>query len=155
MKQYLTNPVARVALILSLAGAAAGCDGDPFASGRAPRGEYELVAVNGAPLPAVVLDYGGVVHTLHRQRLKFDGAGRVEFTRVLEVVSPHDGEAGMRGDFREFEYRVRGRFVDIGSFAPCPPQAICVGFVTGDIRGRSLVVPSLFYVKHEMVYRRR
>jgi hypothetical protein len=81
---------------------------------------YVLESVNGQPVP---VNLGGSTSVLWAT-LTLDVAGKA--ITVDHVKSVFQGNASESTYSLRREYRIRGDSIEIGSFTPCPPGALCV-----------------------------
>jgi hypothetical protein len=92
---------------------------------------YALQSVNGQPIPAVLFSEATRTRTVVSSTLRLDEEGHAFITEsdtenLQGVVSNQIFTATL-------EYRLHGGQIEIGSFTPCPPNALCAANATGTI----------------------
>lgn len=137
-------------LILSILGALTG--GALAACGRAPlestlplSGTYMLQQANDAPLPFLLSASESERYELLSDVLLFRPRGTVIRERTIRRTDLAAGRDTTYAHRVEQEYRLRGQVLEIGSFQPCPPNALCVGNEIGTVSGPHLEVRSSLY----------
>lgn len=103
---------------------------------------YRLVRVNGAPPPATLWQQAdGSSATLLAEELTFQAVGTVRIARSLRLT---DAAAVATDEARSWaaEYRVRDRRIEMGSFTPCPPNALCIANDVGTLQVDAIVIES-------------
>ncbi|TVP48167.1 MAG: hypothetical protein EA350_03725 [Gemmatimonadales bacterium] len=132
----------RLLLLVLIPFGVAACDGFPTGTSDSLSGSFELAAVGGAPLPAVMWSDAAATGVLHADRLDFRPDGTV--TRHYRfVMTPHGSEeVEVFAHVLELEYRRRGRSIEIGRLEPCPPNALCIPNDIGRIRSGGLELES-------------
>ena len=137
---------------LLLALALAGCgDDDVLGPGTPLEGTWVLRTVDGARLPAVTQEGGGMRYTLLADTLRLarDGtASRVQVVRQQNAdprpYLPADTTYTMR---LTRPYTLRGRTLTVGELEPCPPNANCLGVDQGVV----LVGDRILLTRHAML----
>jgi hypothetical protein len=117
-------------------------------------GTYVLVEANNAQLPLLLSTSQYTRYTLLSESLAFDGKGGVVRTRTLHVEDFTKGTVKDTTASYSSEYRVRDGTVEIGSFAGCPADAICVPNDLGTVTGGSIYISSWLYNRAALTYRK-
>ena len=140
------------ALLVALVGAGlASCDRGMVGPESQVRGVYNLRRVDAQPLPMALWTENGQTLWLLAETLRFDGAGNV--TRAYSWRRDSLGTAGEPQTLSlQLQYRVRAHGLDVGSFAPCPPNALCVAPDTGFFALNLLWLDSHFYFGRRLSY---
>lgn len=92
---------------------------------------FVLQSVNGQPLPAVVFSEAGRTRTVVSSILRLDQEGRAFITE--SDTENLQGVVSSQFFLATLEYRLHGSHIEIGSFTPCPPNALCAANATGII----------------------
>ena len=136
----------RARAALTLGAALLACD-DPVRP-AAPRARtYALARADGRP-PAATVDTSGLgFAVVLADTLIFEPAGRVTRALTLRLVTSSLGTDRTSHHRSAFEYRQRGRQVEVGSFRPCPPNALCAPNDTGVVSpdGRVILMRTHWY----------
>lgn len=118
------------ALLIALVAA---CD-DPL-SPDALRGTYVLERMGDAPLPLEYASGSDGTYTLLADTIGLDGRGEVTRRTVIHRTAGLYGPDTTFSMVRPAEYRVSGGRIEIGSFTPCPPNALCAANDLGHLTG--------------------
>ena len=112
---------------------------------------FVLENINGRPLPTYLSATPGPTATILSATLTLDKLGKAVMTELRQDVL--QGEATYTSTF---DYRIHGNQIEIGSFEPCPINAICAGNIMGTISigGLSLVMVS-FSIDGPIIYEYR
>jgi hypothetical protein len=115
-----------------------GC-GDTTAPIKVPA-QFDLVNINGRQLPTYLAATPGLTATILWASLTLDRAGKAEMTEHRRVEGP--GILTEATYTNTFDYRIHGDKIEIGSFEPCPINAICAPNMIGTISnsGLSLII---------------
>jgi hypothetical protein len=90
---------------------------------------FVLKAISGRQLPTL-FSFGSNI-TILSASLGLDGAGKGKRTELRrEIVQGVPSETLYT---TTFDYRIQGDQIEIGSFEPCPINAICAANITGTI----------------------
>jgi hypothetical protein len=140
----LPRALAFRALPFALALALAGCGGDVLGPGTPLEGTWVLRTVDGARLPAVTQEGGGMRYTLLADTLRLTRTGSASRVQVVRQQNadprpylPADTTYAMR---ITRPYAVRGRTLTVGELEPCPPNANCLGVDQGFIDGDRILL---------------
>lgn len=124
--------------------ALAACGDGPTAARASLDGTWVLRTVDGAALPAVTQEGGGLRYTLLADtlRLSHDGtAHRVQVVRQQNAAPrpflPADTTYALR---LTRPYTLRGRTLTVGEREDCPPNASCLGVDQGVLAGDRLLL---------------
>lgn len=121
-------------------------------------GTYALQSVNGNPVPALAAQGGGQRYFLLADTLAFSRDGTVARSRTVRHIDDTSAPARetVYSDRSVFPYAVDDGRLTIGSRAPCPPNANCIGFEEGTISETHAVVIGRLYWSGDPVltYRR-
>lgn len=129
--------------------------GDPTAPAEAAlEGPFSLKSVNDTPVPVVVSTSGDVRQLLTSDHVTFDGKGSVNRTRVIRHENIASGQVTIYSHSFTQDYRVRGDSVEIGSFIPCPINALCAPNEVGTFAANEVVLTTLFYGGRKLTFRR-
>ena len=114
-----------------------GCD---TATATAPAGlttHYQLRAINGRQLPTYLAPTPGSTATIVSSSLFLSTDGK-----AVMVERRQDIVLGEGTYMNSFDYRIDGNQIEIGSFEPCPSNAICAANRIGTFSsaGLSLVI---------------
>lgn len=98
---------------------------------------FELKAINGRPLPTYLAATPGSTATILSSSLFLTTAGK-----AVMIEHRQDTFQGEGTYTTTFDYRIHGTQIEIGSFKPCPINAICAANRIGTITpgGLSLVI---------------
>jgi len=134
--------------------AMAACGGDAMSPELQLQGLYILKTVDAQQLPVPLWTENGQTLWLLSETLGFDGRGGVARTfswrrDSLDVIGVEAQTPSL-----PFQYRVRGNGVALGSFAPCPPNALCIAPDVGVFRHDSLSLESKFFSGRRLSYLR-
>ena len=95
--------------------------------------QFELENISGRQLPTYFSTTPGLTPTILSASLTLDNAGKAVMT---EHRREFDGtEATITNTF---DYRIKDNHIEIGSFEPCPINAMCIGTLKGTISGETL-----------------
>lgn len=72
--------------------------------------------------------------------IELDGAGTAYRTLLIRRTASIYGADTVYGTRRPMEYRAEGTRIEIGSFRPCPINALCVANDTGRIEGVTMTL---------------
>jgi hypothetical protein len=144
--------VRRVLQVVSVCAACAACAHEPAGPESEVTGTYGLASVDGDTLPAVLWTEGGVTLRLGTDLLIFDGRGGVTRTFTWQRDSLPVGMVESGTQTAVLQYRVRGDSVELGTFTPCPPNALCIGNDVGVRAPATLVLDSRQFFGHRLVY---
>jgi hypothetical protein len=101
--------------------------------------DFLLESINGQPLPAVVNAAPGDTTRILSATVSFDLAGNAftseRWSRVYSVNQTDQGTLALQQ-----EYRITSGEIVVGSFTPCPPNAICAGNKIGTITESTLTL---------------
>lgn len=117
-------------------------------------GTYVLERANAAPLPLLLRADAPWRSSLLAESFTFDSDGRVIRARTIREENSATGVIRTIPSSLNQEFRVGHRTVEIGSFTPCPPNALCVSNDTGVVMGETISLVSNMYNRAELVYRR-
>src|SRR5882672_2831991 len=112
---------------------------DSTAPSRLASGLYVLESVNGQAVPAIVIAGQTDTSFMLSATLTLDGAGnavRIEHWRY--VYQPSHAEEGTLT--ANSEYRITRGNITVGSFQPCPANALCEGNKVGKITSTTLTL---------------
>ncbi len=112
---------------------------DSTAPSRISSSLYVLESVNNQGLPAIVIAGQSDTSFMLSATLTLDGAGhavRVEHWRY--VYQPNHAEEGTFT--ANAEYRIAGNNITVGSFQPCPANALCEGNKVGKFTSTTLTL---------------
>jgi hypothetical protein len=125
--------LSRQSAFLLLFAATIGCR-DTTAPMKIPT-QYILENINGRPVPTYLSATPGLTPTILGASLTLDleEAGKAVLT---ERRREFDGTETTVTN--TFDYRIHGNEFEVGSFAPCPPNANCVGTYKGTISSQAL-----------------
>ena len=100
---------------------------------------FMLESINGQPLPAVLNAGPGDTTRILSATISFDLAGNAfsadHWRRVYPVNRIEEATLSLRQ-----EYRITGEDIAVGSFTPCPPNALCIGNKIGKITESTLTL---------------
>ena len=95
--------------------------------------QFDLENINGRQLPTYFSPTPGLTPTILSASLTLDNAGKAVMTEHRRAF---DGtEATITNTF---DYKIKDNQIEIGSFEPCPINAICIGTLKGTISGETL-----------------
>lgn len=106
--------------------AVAACSDATAPAERRLEGYFVLATVDEARPPVLVSTSGTSKYFLVTDNLGFDGKSEVGRHRVIREENTTTGQVTVYSNSFTQDYRVRGDSVEIGSFTPCPPNALCV-----------------------------
>jgi hypothetical protein len=112
---------------------------DSTAPPRLASGLYVLESVNGQAVPAIVIASQTDTSFMLSATLTLDGGGnavRIEHWRY--VYQPSHAEEGTFT--ANAEYRITGDNITVGSFQPCPANALCEGNKVGKYTSTTLTL---------------
>jgi hypothetical protein len=110
------------------------CSSDVVAPERAISAEFSLVSINGRRLPTYLAVTPGPSATIFWAQLSLDKSGKAVMTEHRQL-----DPLGTEGIFTSTSnYRLRGTKIEIGSFTPCPINAICLANHSGTLVGSRL-----------------
>lgn len=90
------------------------------------KGDYSLSQVDGKPLPALIWTSGEQRFLVTGESLSFDGHGTVTRATGERFENTTTGAVRTEVVRRTAHYRIMNSTIEIGSFTPCPVDAICV-----------------------------
>jgi hypothetical protein len=91
------------------------------------QGDFYLSQVDSRPLPALIWTSADERFLVTAESLSFDGHGTVTRTTAERFENTHTGAVRSELITRTAQYKVTNSSLEIGSFTPCPADAICVG----------------------------
>jgi hypothetical protein len=101
--------------------------------------QYRLVSVDGQPLPAVLNARQGDTTRILWATIALDVAGNAySADHWRRVYPPNPAEEATLS--LQQEYRISGDNITVGSFTPCPENAVCIGNKTGKITESTLTL---------------
>ena len=131
----------------------AACDSESVTAPGSVKGNYYLERVDNVSLPVVFSASASERYQLLWENLYFDGNGVVTRTQRVDYENTVTGEKRSSESSVTAEYRVKGDSIEIGSFTPCPINALCVANDLGVVADGVLVVRSARYGGRELSYR--
>ena len=100
---------------------------------------YILETINGRPVPAFVHVGQADTSFVLSATLTLDDAGNaVRVERWRYVYQPNRTEEGTFTG--HMKYRINGDNITVGSFTPCPPNALCEGNKVGKVTSTTLTL---------------
>jgi hypothetical protein len=106
---------------------------------RMVSGVYLLESVNGQPVPAIVVAGQADTNFVLSATVTLDPAGNaVTAEHWRYVYQPNQTEEGTLT--LRLEYRITDHSITIGSFQPCPANAMCIGNRVGKLIGTTLTL---------------
>jgi hypothetical protein len=129
------------------------CRAEDTVSPNSLLGTYFLEQANSAPLPLLLSASAPWRYSLVAESLTFDGDGRVARARIIREENSATGKISTITSSLGLQYRVGRRTVEIGSFTPCPANALCVGNDTGVVTGETISLVSNSYNRAQLTYR--
>jgi hypothetical protein len=139
---------------LTLVFVVSACRADDTLSPSSLAGTYVLERANASPLPLLLSASSPWRYTLLAESLTFHGGGQVIRARTIREENSATGVIKTIPASFNQEFRMRYRTVEIGSFTPCPPNALCVGNDTGVVTGETISLVSNWYNRADLTYRR-
>ena len=142
-------------LQLVVVAAAAACTSDPVGPAeRRLEGYFVLAAVDEARPPVLVMSTEQANYFLVTDNLAFDGEGEVDRYRVIRQENTATGQVTVHSNSFTQDYRVRGDSVEIGTFEPCPPNALCVANERGAFTSARLQLNSVAWGGRTLLFHR-
>lgn len=106
---------------------------------RMVSGLYVLESVNGQPVPAIVAAGQADTNFVLSATVSLDPAGNAVTAEHWRYVhQPNQTEEGTL--ILRQEYRITDHSITVGSFKPCPANAICIGNRVGKLTGTTLTL---------------
>jgi hypothetical protein len=126
----------KVLLLLGVAFTAA-CH-DSTAPSNTINAHFELRNVNGSPLPSILWATPQETTTVYWSSLYLNKQGKAILSEQRRNV--YQGVATDATYTNAYDYRFNGNQIEIGSFQPCAPNAVCIGNFTGTIDASNLAL---------------
>jgi hypothetical protein len=111
---------------------------DSTAPSNTINAQFELKNVNGSALPSSLLVSPQESVTVYWSTIYLNKQGKAVLSEHKRYV--YQGVATELTYTNNFDYRVSGNRIEIGSFRPCPANAVCTGNFTGTIDGANLAL---------------
>jgi hypothetical protein len=99
---------------------------------------FVLLSVNGQPLPVVLFSDATSTRTLVSSTLTLTMDGHAFIGEAYRQDS--QGIVTTPTFTATFDYRLHGDQIEIGSFTPCPPNALCAANATGTLSNGTLTL---------------
>ena len=99
---------------------------------------FELRNVNGLPLPSILWASPQETTAVYWSSLYLNKQGKAILSEYRRNV--YQGVATEATYTNAYDYRLNGNQIEIGSFQPCPANAVCIGNYTGTIDGANLAL---------------
>lgn len=106
----------------------------------AAAGTYVLREIAGVALPVTYYSAPDGTYAVVADTIELDGSGGAYRTFLVEVTRSIYHADTVYGARHPAQYRVDGTRIEIGSFQPCPDNAICAANDTGQLVGAILVL---------------
>jgi hypothetical protein len=126
----------KVVFVLSVALTAA-CH-ESTAPSNTINAQFDLKSVNGLPLPSILSVSPQETLTVYWSTLYLNKQGNAVLSEHRRYV--YQGIATDATYTNTYVYRLNGNQIQIGSFRPCPANAVCTGNFTGTIDGANLAL---------------
>ena len=143
-----------VVWFLTLVFLISGCRSEDTLSPNSFRGTYVLDQANAKPLPLLLSDSPPWRYTLLAETLTFEGEGRVTRARTIREENSATGVIKITPMSFNQGFRIDHSSVEIGSFTPCAPNALCIANDTGVVLGETIALLSNQYNRAELTYKR-
>jgi hypothetical protein len=108
-------------------------------------GRYVARTIDGRSAPALVDTSATEFAVLLADTLELDGHGSARRAIAIHRVEPSLGVDTVYHTVRMMSYRLNGAQLELGSFAPCPPAAVCMANDTGDLTPVGLLLVTFQY----------
>lgn len=126
----------KILLLLGVALTAA-CQ-DATAPSNTINAQFALKNVNGQSLPSLLWATPQETTTVYWSSLYLNKQGKAILSEHRRNV--YQGVATDATYTNAYDYRLNGNQIEIGSFQPCAPNALCMGNFTGTLDGANLVL---------------
>lgn len=124
---------------------ASACSSSTSPSPGSEAGRYVATRINGHGAPTLVDSSTSEFAVLLADTLELDGHGGARRAISIHRVDPSLGIDTVYHTVRAMNYRLSGARFELGSFTPCPPNAVCMANDTGDLTVLGLLLVTFEY----------
>jgi hypothetical protein len=141
--------LSRLSVVLPILATSISCAGTTTVKPETVTAHFALASIDNRPLPTPIsVSTPGPTGTVFAGTLDLAADGTAVLTEDMLTTPP-----GIRQThITQFEYRIKGGQIEIGSFTPCPINAICAGNRFGSIIGDQLILNVSYQPSYTIFY---